>query len=54
MSGYSHYRYAGTINGVDIKYSTDNLRPAEFNVEYTIDEDFYKKIFQINGRSIYG
>ena len=32
-----------TVN-VDIKYDGDGLRPIEFNVEYTIDGDFFSQI----------
>ena len=28
---------------VDIKYDGDSLRPIEFNVEYTIDGDFFSQ-----------
>lgn len=31
-----------TVN-VDIKYDGDGLRPIEFNVEYTIDGDFFSQ-----------
>ena len=31
-----------TVN-VDVKYDGDGLRPIEFNVEYTIDDDFFSQ-----------